>query len=93
MSDKKKVMKHVKKRIDKYAAKDKQVTITNDLNYTLSNFYQEDDGTVEATSNSLVIKDEDVTYEIFNNGIVLKIEDKTKEPYGATHNKPHCTPN
>lgn len=86
-------MKHVKKRIDKYAAKDKQVTITNDLNYTLSNFYQEDDGTVEATSNSLVIKDEDVTYEIFNNGIVLKIEDKTKEPYGATHNKPHCTPN
>ena len=93
MSDKKKVMKNVKKRIDDYVAKNKQVTITNELNYTLSNFYQEDDGTLEASSQSLVIKDDDVTYEIFNNGIVLKVEDKPKEPYGATNKKPHCTPN
>lgn len=93
MSDEKKALKHIKKRIDKYSEKDKKITITNNLNLEISQFYQEDDGTIKLGSKSLKIKDNDITYEIFPNGIVLKIEERPKEAYGATHNKPHCTPN
>ncbi|MBZ9571557.1 hypothetical protein KQY27_08360 [Methanobrevibacter sp. TMH8] len=93
MSDEKKVLKHIKKRIDKYSEKDKKITVTNEVNLEISQFYQEDDGTIELTSKSLKIKDNDITYEIFSNGIVLKIEEHSKEAYGATHTKPHCTPN
>lgn len=93
MSDEKKVLKHLKKKIDKYSEKDKKVTITNQLNLEISQFYQKDDDTIELTSKSLKIKDNDVVYEILANGIVLKIEEREKEAYGATHKKPHCSPN
>jgi len=93
MSDEKKVLKHIKKRIDKCSEKDKKITVINNLNLEISQFYQKDDDTIELTSKSLKIKEKDVIYEIFSNGIVLKIEERPKEAYGATHNKPHCTPN
>lgn len=93
MSDEKKVLKHIKKRIDKCSEKDKKITVINNLNLEISQFYQKDDDTIELTSKSLKIKDKDVIYEVFSNGIVLKIEERPKEAYGATHNKPHCTPN
>ncbi|MEA4956650.1 hypothetical protein SDC9_21523 [bioreactor metagenome] len=93
MSDEKKVLKHIKKKIDKYSEKDKKISIINKLNIEIPSFYQEDDGTIEVSSKSMKIKDEDITYEIFNNGIILKIEERTKKAYGATNNKPHCNPN
>jgi len=93
MSNENKELKHIKIKIDEYAENDKQVTILNNLNLTISQFYQKDDGTIEVSSKSLKIKDEDITYEIFSNGITLKIEERPKEAYGATHKRPHCTPN
>jgi hypothetical protein len=93
MSDEKKVLKHIKKKIDEYTEKNKKITITNNLNLTISQFYQEDSAMIEVSSKSMQIKDGDILYEIFNNGIVLKIENREKKVYGATNNKPHCTPN
>ena len=93
MSAEKKVLKHIKKKIDAYTEEGKQITILNNLDLEISQFYQTDDGTIELSSKSLKIKDEDIIYEIFYNGIVLKIEDRSKEAYGATGKKPHCTPN
>jgi hypothetical protein len=93
MSDEKKVLKYIKKKIDNYSNKDKKVTITNNLNLTISPFYQEDEDTIKISSNSMKIKDNDIIYEIFSNGIILKIENREKEAYGATQNKPHCIPN
>jgi hypothetical protein len=93
MSAEKNVLKTIKKKIDKYTEESKQITILNNLNLEISQFYQKDDGTIELSSKSLKIKEEDIVYEIFANGILLKIEERSKEAYGATGNKPHCTPN
>lgn len=65
-------MKHIEKKIDKYDEKDKKVTITNKLNLRISQFYQEDNGTIWASSKSMKIKDDDIIYEMFNKGIVFK---------------------
>lgn len=93
MSDEKKVLKYIKKRIDKYSEKDKKITITNNLEITISQFYQKDEDTIKASSKSMKIKDGDIIYEIFSNGIVLKIEERERRAYGATNDKPHCNPN
>ncbi|WP_225370521.1 hypothetical protein [Methanobrevibacter arboriphilus] len=80
MSDEKKGFEIYKKRESiSIVKKTKKITITNNLEITISQFYQKDDDTIKTSSKSMKIKDGDIIYEIFSNGIILKIEEREKK--------------